>query len=235
MTTINTQNATLNSIANALVYNNRFKNVKLNATQIGAETLAQWKTVCTNLCRSAYNLYAYCEDNALKTHDAPNDLRKPVWDASAALLDACDKVNEHRLYITDDFINLVLGYSGKRADNDSAELRACKEDIRKLQKSISTLKDMNGVNPDHVAELEAQLADLKDKRTELYATADMCIKKPTMVNPEAFRLDVEHLIARAIECQLAKTLDELDKEVAERKAAAKAAAKARKAAKKANA
>jgi hemerythrin-like domain-containing protein len=57
----------------------------------------------------------------------------------------------------------------------------------------------------------------------------MRIKQPTRTTSNAFRLDVEHYLARAITGQLAKTLEELDAEDADRKAKRAAAAKARKA------
>lgn len=232
MTTINNQNATLNSIANALVYNNDYRKDKTTATQIGADTFKEWKTVCDNLRRSAYTVYAYLENNALQDiKSVPADLRNPVYKASGLLLDACGTVNNHRLYITDNFINLVVGYAGKRGDDKKQELLDCESTIRKLSRSIADLKEMQGIEPEHIANLESQLDELKGKKDELYATAEMCVKVPTIVKEDAFRFDLERLIARAIKGQQAKSLEQLDKEAEERKAARKAAAKARKQAK----
>lgn len=228
-----TNNAT--PIANALVYNNRFANVRLNAEQITAESLKNWRDIVNNLHREAYKVYEYCENNGLKADSTSVD-KTAVFDALRILLnDGIGQVNEHKLYANDEIATLTIGYAGKRANKDDDAVKAISQEITNLKKAINSLDGMAGVNPEHIAELKADLTAKEEEKKALLKEADMRIKQPTMTSFNAFCLDVEHALARMISGQMAKSLDELDKEEEERKALRKAKAKAAKAAKKANA
>lgn len=221
--------ATISPLANALVYNNRFANVRLNAEQITAESLKNWRTIVNNLHRAAYAVYENCENNGLKVDNASID-KTAVFDALRVLLaDGVGQVNEHKLYANDEIATLVIGYAGKRANKDDGAVKAITEEIAKLNKAISAVDGMAGVNPDYVTELKAQKVQKEEEKKALLKTEDMRIKQPTMTTFNAFCLDVEHALARMISGQMAKSLEELDKEEEERKAARREKAKARKA------
>ena len=67
------------TLANALVYNNRFATQKLNAEQLSPETFAEWKNLITALHRSAYSVYAQCENNGMKAEDAIINVIKSIY------------------------------------------------------------------------------------------------------------------------------------------------------------
>lgn len=229
-------NVSISPIANALVYNNRFANVRLNAEQITAESLKNWRTIVNTLHRNAYKVYEYCENNGLKADNTSVD-KTAVFDALRILLnDGIGAVNEHKLYANDEIATLVIGYAGKRANKDDDAVKAITEEITNLSKAIKALDGMAGVNPEHLAELKAEKAAKEEEKKALLKVEDMRIKQPTMTTFNAFCLDIEHALARMISGQMAKSLEELDKEEEERKAARRAKAKAKKAEKaKANA
>lgn len=225
--------ATATPIANALVYNNRFANVRLNAEQITAENLKNWRDIVSNLHRVAYKVYEYCENNGLKADNTSVD-KTAVFDALRILLnDGIGQVNEHKLYANDEIATLVIGYAGKRANKDDDAVKAISQEITNLKKAISSLDGMAGVNPEHIAELKADLAGKEEEKKALLKVEDMRIKQPTMTTFATFCLDVEHALARMISGQMAKSLEELDKEEEARRQARREKAKARKAEKKA--
>lgn len=227
----NEKNVATTTLVNALVYNNRFASVKLDADQLGAEGLSQWKSIVLGLQRSAYEVGAYCENNGLKVES--NTVNKtPVYDALRVILNSLGEVKGHKLYANEEAVIAIIGYACRRANLDSPELKLCLTRMSGLRREITLAKSVNGLNPDYIKELEDDLAKAEEKKVELLATADMRIKQVTMSNASSFRLDLEHYLARVIGGQLAKSLAELDAEEAERKAKRAEKAKARKLAKK---
>lgn len=226
----NTQNT--NAIVDALVYNNRFANKSVNGEQVTAEGISAWKKLVDDLHRSAYKAYVVCENSGLKAESTDID-KTEVFAAIRGILTHIGEVNSHKMYANAEMAVAVIGYSGKRANKDAPELQFCISRIRNLQKEIAEYEKMNVTDTEYkanrLAEMNANLEALEEEKSTLLATADMRIKQPTRTSSNAFRLDVEHFLARAIAGQLAKTLEELDAEDAERKAKRAAAAKARKA------
>ena len=221
----NTQN---NAIANALVFNNRFATKSIDGEQITAENLAAWKMSIDNLHRAAYKAYVLCENSGLKAESTDID-KTEIFNAIREILATIGEVNGHKMYANAEMAVAVIGYSGKRANKDAPALQLCNSRIANAKKEIRLAEDMNGLNPEYIDNLKTSLAALEEEKSTLLKTADMRIKQPTRTTSNAFRLDVEHFLARAIDGQLAKTLEELDAEDAERKAKRAAAAKARKA------
>lgn len=228
------ENNVTNVLVDSLVYNNRFATVKLNAEQLGAENFGLWKNLVNDLHRKAYNVYAKCENNGLKVADSTVD-KTEVFDSIRAILKAIGEVKEHKMYANEESAIAIIGYSGKRGNADSVELQYCDSRIRGLRNEIKAYEKLNVNDKDYktqkLAEMNEQLDALKDEKDNLIKTADMRIKQPTMTTESAFRLEVEHLFARAIVGQMAKSLEELDKEAEDRKNARKEKAKARKQAK----
>ena len=227
----NTQN-TSNVIAEALVYNNRFAAVKIDGEQVGVEMFSTWKMLVDKLHRAAYSVYVACENSGLKAESNSID-KTEIFNAIRAILATIGEVNSHKMYANAEMAVAMIGYSGRRANKDATQLQYCIRRIRNLQKEISDYEKLNVTDAEFkantLAEMNATLATLETEKDELLKTADMRIKQPTRTNSNAFRLDVEHFLARAITGQLAKTLEELDAEDAERAEKRKAAAKARKA------
>ena len=230
----NTQN-TNKALVDAIVFNNRFANKSVNGEQITAEALSAWQTLVEKLHRAAYSAYVVCENSGLKAESADID-KTEIFNAIRELLATVGEVNSHKMYANAEMAVAVIGYSGRRANKDAPELQYCLSRIRNLKNEIKAYEQMNVSDTEYkatkLAEMNESLEALEDEKTELLATADMRIKQPTRTSSNAFRLDVEHFLARAITGQLAKTLAELDAEEAERAEKRKAAAKARKNAKK---
>lgn len=227
----NTQN-TNKALVDALVFNNRFANKSVDGDQITAEGLSNWKVLVDKLHRAAYSAYVVCENSGLKAES--NDIDKTeIFNAIREILATVGEVNSHKMYANAEMAVAVIGYSGKRANKDAPELQYCVSRIRNLSREISDYEKMNVTDTEYkanrLAEMNNSLEVLIEEKNELLKTADMRIKQPTRTTASAFRLDVEHFLARSISGQLAKTLAELDKEDAERKAKRAEAAKARKA------
>lgn len=221
---------TITNLQNILMLNNRFASTKISAEQLSAESFASWKTLVSNLHRAAYKVYALCENNGMKAESTSVD-KSDVFDALRAILEAIGDVNEHKVYANAESAIAIISYAGKRANVDAPELQLCKSRITNIKKELRLAESLNGLDPNYISNLKSNLEKLEEDKATLMATADMCYKQPTKTTDNAFRLDVEHFLARIVTGQLAKTLEELDAEEAERKAARKAAAKARKAAK----
>jgi hypothetical protein len=184
------------------------------------------------LHKSAYVVYAYCENNGLRVENSNVD-KTEVFNALRSILATVGKVNGHKLYANDEAVNLIIGYSGRRANKDAPELDILRQQQANDNRILKKYKETNGVNPEAITELEANIDARAESIADLLATPDMRIKAPTKTADNAFRLEVEHLVARAVAGQNAKSWDELEAEEAERKARRNAAAKARRAAKKA--
>ena len=233
---MNKNTNTNKALVDALVFNNRFASKSVDGEQITAEGLSAWKVLVDKLHRAAYSAYVVCENSGLRAES--NDIDKTeIFNAIREILAEIGEVNSHKMYANAEMAVAVIGYSGKRANKDAPELQYCISCIRNKQKEISDYEKLNVADVEFkakkLAEMNATLDKLEDEKATLIKTADMRIKQPTRTSPNAFRLDVEHFLARAITGQLAKTLAELDAEDAERKAKRAAAAKARKANKKA--
>lgn len=220
------------ALVDALVYNNRFANKMVDGEQITAEGLSNWKTLVEKLHRAAYNAYVICENSGLKAESTNID-KTEIFNAIREILATVGEVNSHKMYANAEMAVAVIGYSGKRANKDAPELQFCLSRIRNLQKEISDYEKLNVTDAEFkankLAAMNADLETLEDEKATLLKTADMRIKQPTRTTSNAFRLDVEHFMARAITGQMAKTLAELDAEDAERKAKRAEAAKLRKA------
>lgn len=222
-------------LVDALVYNNRFANKAIDGEQVTAEGLSNWKNLVDKLHRVAYKAYVVCENSGLKAESTDID-KTEIFAAIREILATVGEVNSHKMYANAEMAVAVIGYSGKRANKDAPELQFCISRIRNLQKEISEYEKLNVTDAEYkankLAEMNATLETLEDEKATLLKTADMRIKQPTRTSSNAFRLDVEHFLARAITGQLAKTIEELDAEDAERKARRAEAAKKRKANKK---
>ena len=233
---MNKNTNTNKALVDALVYNNRFANKSVDGEQITAEGLSVWKVAVDKLHRAAYKTYVVCENSGLKAESNAID-KTEIFNAIREILTVIGEVNSHKMYANAEMAVAVIGYSGKRANKDATELQFCASRIRNLQKEISDYEKLNVTDAEFkakkLAEMNKSLEVLEKEKSDLLKTADMRIKQPTRTTANAFRLDVEHFLARAITGQLAKTLEELDAEDAERKAKRAEAAKKRKANKKA--
>lgn len=228
--TKNENNVNTTTLANALVYNNRFATEKLNAEQLGVENFAQWKNLVNGLHREAYSIYAQCENSGMKVADTTVD-KTPVYDAIRVILSAIGEVNEHKLYANEESAIAIISYAGKRGNVDAPELQFCTSRLNNRKTELKKAQEINGYNADAIKALQDDIAKLEEEKATLLATVDMRYKQPTMTSANAFRLDVEHYFARVIVGQMAKTLEQLDKEAEDRKKARQEKAKARKQAK----
>lgn len=218
------------TIAECLVFNNRFATVKLSADQLGAESLKQWTDAVKSLQQSAYAVAVKCENDHAQTESVTVD-KSALFAALREVLALVGEVNGHKLYSNDALATLIIGYANRRTNQDSPELQLVKSQISNNKKTLSVYEGTNGVNPDSIAALKNTIAELEAQRDALIAEADNRIKVVTRTTANTFRLDVEHALARAIAEQSAKTWEQLEAEAEERRAARRAKTKAKKSAK----
>lgn len=227
----NTQN-TNKTLVDALVYNNRFASARVDGEQIGVENFSAYKTLVEKLHRASYSAYVVCENSGLKAESNSID-KTEIFNAIREILALIGEVNEHKLVANAEMAIAMIGYSGRRGNKDSGELQLCLSRLSNARRELSKYENIKVTDEEHkakvIADMKQAIANLENEKTELLKTADMRIKQPTRTNFNAFRLDVEHFLARAITGQMAKTLEELDAEEAARKAERAARAKARKA------
>ena len=216
------------ALVEALVYNNRFASVKVDGEQIGVEGFATWKTQIEALHRAAYKAYVVCENSGLKAESTSID-KTEIFTAIRGILATIGEVNEHKLVANAEMAIAMIGYSGRRGNVDAPALQLCTSRLNNAKKELRDAQGVTGLDKDYIPNLEKRVVELEEEKSNLLKTADMRHKQPTRTSINAFRLDVEHFLARVISGQLAKTLEELDAEDAARKAERNARAKARKA------
>ena len=216
------------TIANCLTYNNRFAGAKLNAEQLSPETLKQWTDAVAALHKSAYSIAVKCENEQVRM-ESPTVDKTALFADIRTILALIGDVNGHKLYANDAIATLVVGYANRRANADSPVLQLCNSRISNNKRLLAVYEKTAGANPDSIQSLKDEIATLENERASLLSEADNRHKVVTRTSPNAFRLDVEHLIARVITEQEAKTWEQLEAENEARKAERRAKAKARKA------
>lgn len=220
---------TIINLADALVYNNRFANVKLTAEQLSPASFATWKTLVEALHKASYKVYADCENNGLKAESTSVD-KTEVFNAIRDILAVVGDINGRKVYANAETAIAIISYAGKRANVDAPELQLVKSRISLARRELKQTEQFNSANKEqNIANITARISELEAEKSTLMATVDMCHKQPTKTSDSAFRLEVEHFFARVIAGQLAKTPEELEAEELARKEARKASAKARKA------
>lgn len=204
------------SLVNGLVYNNRFANLKIGADNLNEVDLKEWKTLIEALHKSAYSVYAFCENNNLQADSTEVD-KSEVFNALRPIMSELGDVNGHRMLANAELATLIIGYAGKRGNSDSPDLQFCLSKLKNRQKELAEYKKTNGVNPEAIQHLEAEIAELEEEKTALLSEPDNRIKAPTRTSSNAFRLEVEHRIARAIADQQAMSWEALEERDKERK------------------
>jgi hypothetical protein len=204
------------SLVNGLVYNNRFANLKIGSDNLNEVDLKEWKTLIESLHKSAYSVYAFCENNNLQVDSSEVDL-STVFASLRPIMAELGDVNGHRMLANAELATLIVSYAGKRGNSDSPDLQFCLSKLRNRQKELAEYKKTNGVNPEAIQHLEAEIAQLEEEKTALLSAPDNRIKAPTRTSSNAFRLEVEHRIARAIADQQAMSWDALEARDKERK------------------
>ena len=218
----------MTNLQSTLSNNNRYRNRIINAEQLSAENFEAWKNAVNFLHREAYKVYEKCENDNLQVEDKSVD-KSGIFNAFRVILDYIGNVKEHKLYANETLAVLVVGYAGRRANEDAPELQLVDTKLRNANNELKAALKLNGINPDHITELRDRIETLTAEKATLIDTPDMSHKKPTMTKPTAFRGEIERRFARLIDEQMAKTLEQLDAEETARKEARKAKAKARKA------
>lgn len=218
------------ALQDCLSYNNRFATAKLTAEQIGAENLKTWTTLIKGLHMAAYSVYALCENSDLSVESKSVD-KSQLYDRIRGILVELGEVNGRVLKANEELATLIVGYAGKRGNQDSPELQLCLSKIRNNKKLQEEYAKLNGVNPETLTKLEEELKELEEEKNTLLENPDNRIKVPTRNTESTFRLEVEHRLARVIADQQAKSWEDLQAEAEAKKKARKAAKKAKKSAK----
>ena len=229
----NTITISSTTLQDCLVQNNRFANKSLNADQLGADTLKSWTSLITRLHSVAYSVYAICENNNL-TLESSSVNKSALFNTLREVLSVVGEVKGHKLCANDDLANLIMSYSGKRGNDDSPELQLCMSKIRNRNNELKDYEKTNGVKPETIQAMKDEIEELEEEKKALLNSPDNRIKKPTRTSASAFRLDVEHRLARVITEQQAKSWEELEAEAEARRKARRAKTAAKKQAKNAN-
>lgn len=211
-----------------LTYNNRFANKSLNADQLGDDNLKLWKDMVKNLHKAAYSVYAFCENSDLSVDSKEVD-KSEVFNNLRTILGAIGDVNGHKVYANEDLAILVVGYAGKRGNNDAPALQLCLSRLSNRQRELRDSEKYAGVNPDYITMLKKDIEKLTDEKADLLSNPDNRIKKPVPTSDNAFRLDLEHRLARVINEQQAKSWEELEAEKEAKRQERRAKTKAKKA------
>lgn len=199
------------TLQDCLVLNNRFANVRITADQIGAEGLKEWSTLLDSLHKAAYSVYALCESNNM-TADSDSVDKSEVYSVLHTILSVIGDVKGHKFRANEELATLIISYSGKRANSDSPELQLCLSRLRNRQRELTEAQKYNGVNPDFIKMVKEEIERLNEEKSALLAQPDSRIKVPTRTTENAFRLEVEHRLARAISDQRAKSWEQLEAE-----------------------
>lgn len=218
----------MNTIANCLVYNNRFANAKLNAEQLSPDSLKEWTDAVASLHKSAYSVAVKCENEQVKLENPTID-KGELYESIRTALAIIGEVNGHRLHSNDAIATLIVGYANRRANADSPALQLVNSRINNNKRLLAVYEKTAGVDPASIQNIKDEIETLENERATLLSEADNRHKVVTRTSANAFRLDVEHLFARIITDQSAKTWEELEAEKAARNAERRAKAKARKA------
>lgn len=222
------------TLQNCLTLNNRFAGARLTADQLGAEELKEWTTLVARLHSAAYSVYALCENSNLTVESTSVD-KSAVFTALREVLSAVGEVNGHKLVANEELATLIIGYAGKRGNSDSPELQLCLSKLHNRIKELAEYERTNGVKPETIQSMKDEIEALKAEKDKLLSSPDNRIKAPTRTSANAFRLEVEHRLARAITEQKAKSWAELEAEAEARRQARRAKTSAKKQAKKAEA
>lgn len=226
----NNNNTTMSTIAECLVFNNRFARKMLTADQLGPELHKSWIDSVKALHKAAYDVAEKCENDHAQS-DAITVDKTALYDALRAILATVGDVKGHKLFANDELATLIIGYANKRANQDSPELQFVRSQISNNKKTLRDYENIAGVNPETIQSLKDTIAELEEKRDALIDEVDNRIQVVISTSPNAFRLDVEHAIARAISEQKAKTWEELEAEKEARRQARRAKTKEKKNAK----
>ena len=199
--------------------NNRQKSVKVTAQQISPEDFKLWTGAVAQLHEVAYKVYSAREDQGLRDENSAVDLT-PVYEKLRTVLSLIGEVNGSRLFASADSVNQVIAKSGNPNGNkDSEALLSLISEYNAENAVLRTYQKYNGVSAETITAKETQVEDLKTRIAALKKVDGNRIAQPKPVSPNVFRLEVEHMLARAIDEQNAKTWEEVQAEIAERKAA----------------
>lgn len=219
------------TLQDCLVLNNRFANVHMTAEQLGAEGLKDWNALLDSMHSAAYSIYALCENNGLTVESNSVD-KSAVFSAIHEIFAIIGEINGHKLVANEEIATLIIGYAGKRANSDSPELQLCLSRLRNRQRELADAEKFNGVNPVFIKTVKEEIEKLQEEKSALLASPDNRIKAPTRTTASAFRLEVEHRLARAISDQQAKSWEELEAEAEAKRKERRAKTAAKKQAKK---
>lgn len=218
------------TLQDCLSYNNRFGSKRLNAEQLGAENLKAWNMLLADLHNAAYSAYVFAENNDLKVESDAVD-KTAIFTALKAIFAEIGEVKGYKLHANETIAVLMIGYAGKRGNKDSADLQFCLSKLRNRKTELEKFEQTNGVNPDTIQHLKDEIAELEAEKKTLLEAPDNRIKQPTRTPFATFRLEAEHRIARVIDGQQAKSVEELEAEDKARKDKKKADKKSKKSAK----
>lgn len=219
---MNTNKMTI--IAEALVDNREYKNVRINGEAVGVKNARKWIAAVKAIRIPAYGVRVYRYNNMGEAGEVPVCDETPVYDAIAPILEMIGEVNGAKLNarnIAEEIISVALRFRVIDITNEMAHARA---EYRKARKAAN-----EDENEETLAALEAAKAEVE----RLEGEPGNCKRIAEIVSEGAFVKAVEILLGDAIKKQALKSADEVAAEEEAKRAARRDAKKAKKAAKKA--
>ena len=243
----NTNTITLPTITNQgnfqahLVNNVRFTvNNSLNSDKVGSDFTA-WKTIASHVQSYAYKVYEASENH--ESLDAPmstliNEAIKPMMASIGTLKLYAQDGTAHDVPVTidDDFIKalsiICIKHAGKVGKKESVALDFVRSQLRNAQTSLRKYEKLNGVNPEAIESLRAQVKQYTDEINARLETPDESVPQPMPAGDASFRKALEIHMGRTLTKQQAMSWEAYQAAKEAKKAERRAATKAKNQAKK---
>ena len=205
----------------------------ITGDQLGAETFASWKSA-VEACRRAFYKYEEAKHIAAgmgKDGTIDKAISDNAFDALQAILDLVGEVNGHPIVKNQSLLDELAVKAVSEKEPLAGRALTVKSQLDNAKARLDAL-NYNGVNPESVESIEAQIAELEEELKIAKKETGSCAPMGTRVTESTFRKKFEKaLYALAIEKQALKSWEELEAEEEARKAERKARAKAKRAAK----
>ena len=201
----------------------------ITGDQLGADIFASWKSAVEN-CRRAFYKYEEAKHIAAglgENGTVDKDITSAAFNALQAVLDLVGEVNGHPIVKNQSLLDELAVKAVSEKEPLAGRALTIKSQLDNAKARLEALS-YNGVNPESVANVEAQIAELEEELKIAKKETGSCAPMGTRVAEGTFRKKFEKgLYALAIEKQALKSWEELEAEEEARKAERRAKTKAK--------
>lgn len=209
---------------------------RITGDKVGAENYAKWKTAMANAHRTFY-IYKKAVDDTLRGRTVNLDAaRTQAMDTLQAILDLIGEINGFKLAKSQELLDEVAKYAVAEktelvgeALTINSKLKFCKDCLKSAGYDAETGKGYNGIDPDHIAKLLEEKAELEEELKLAKKSADSGKPVDTKKSFATFCVDFERKLAKLSNDQSMKTWEELEAEAEAKRKERRAKTKAKKA------